>query len=153
MVANPLHACGHVEPPPGYSDDDDSYRNLKPGTNQTVSPARLSMSISNKLQKLRTITINKNSSSRSEPITPMVGQLQWILIASKSSCSYSNKIQYAHRAGYTAIIIFNEGSNETEVIGLNENQFDLLIPAYFVGAYHGRLLRNKFSYHRDERVK
>jgi hypothetical protein len=78
--------------------------------------------------------------------------MRWILLAQKSECSYRHKVEYAHLAGYTAIIVANNNSNDTEVIGLTEDeQFDLLIPAYFVGEHDGRLLRDKYSYVRSQR--
>lgn len=73
--------------------------------------------------------------------------MEWILLAKKSNCAYTTKIDYADAAGYGALIIYNIESNETEVIGLTNGnpQLDLRIPSFFIGEYDGLTLKHLFD--------
>ncbi|ODN03499.1 E3 ubiquitin-protein ligase RNF13 [Orchesella cincta] len=80
------------------------------------------------------------------PPTPYAPSLDypisWILLAKRSpDCHFQTKIENAQISGYSAIIIHNVGSNDTEVMGV-EDPGKLMIYATFIGEYDGWMLKN-----------
>jgi len=128
IVSSPLDACKPVKPSPGLLERD-SYAWLQ------GSPEEYQ---------------DDDGDGGIPGPTPGPGiKMEWILLASKSNCSYNTKIDHADAAGFGGILIFNVGSNGTEVIGLEEEKnnlpFDIRIPSFFIGAYDGWTLRSIFT--------
>jgi E3 ubiquitin-protein ligase RNF13 len=90
------------------------------------------------------------------PNVSYVDPKSWIALiqrsGSKSNCTFDLKVYNAQQAGYSAVIVYNFGSDNLIKMS-SSGLYSIKIPAVFVGESSGTEIKKYFTYHNKTYVR
>jgi len=142
VMVRPIDGCGKIDPPPVNTNKD----NQEPDQVDVVELLEDLQLFAGGGERYQPGTSQRNHLkplADSDPVDAGA-TTRWIaMIARYGGCNFEEKVRHATRANYSAVIVYNVGSNKLVPMAGSD---DTLIPSVFIGGDDAQVLLAKYTY-------